>query len=351
VVGQIVSVAGTNRHNMCGVMGSYEARTSLTVDGQAASTDTWCQAGVIGRVGMSSGTLTLNTNGVLAGVAAMSNINTAVTQTYTGEYCGFYVGAWASADDFEIGLLIEDGKTTTGINIGSCTTGIDISGACSTAGINFTAANLNCIKSVYNVSAQLGQYVQGIKIEHTRSANIQPSTGGWWGIQCVLNAGTGYTALDQPAYVIHGIFKGDATDPDTDCINVARFETQSDGKVEDLLFVSANSGSTVTGDVARINTHVAPTRSILAVQNGAASCPKGIIVDIDATMTTGIEFNTGAAITNLFSVTAAANTSYFLIADAEAGCFPNYASAGTAIANIKIKIGSTDGYIKVYDAA
>jgi hypothetical protein len=129
VQGSIVSVAGTNRHNMCGVLGSYEARTSLIVDGQAASTDTWCQAGVIGRVGMSSGTLTLNTNGVLAGVAAMSNINTAVTQTYTGEYAAFYAGAWANTDDWEIGLLIEDGKCTTGIDIGTCTTGMTITGA------------------------------------------------------------------------------------------------------------------------------------------------------------------------------------------------------------------------------
>jgi len=136
-VGKLVSVAGTNRHNMCGVLGSYEMKGIITVDGQAAATDTWCQAAVIGRVGMGTGTLTLNTNGVLAGVAAMSNIATAVVQTYTGEYVGFYVGAWAGTDDFEIGLLIEDGKTTTGIDIGAATTGINFSGDM-TYGINMT---------------------------------------------------------------------------------------------------------------------------------------------------------------------------------------------------------------------
>ena len=137
VVGKLVSVAGTNRHNMCGVMGSYEMKGTITVDGQIASTDTWVQAGVIGRVGMGTGTLGLSLYGVLAGVAAMSNIATAVSQTYTGEYCGFYVGAWAGTDDFEIGLLIEDSKTTTGIDIGAATTGINFSGDM-TYGINMT---------------------------------------------------------------------------------------------------------------------------------------------------------------------------------------------------------------------
>jgi len=189
-------------------------------------------------------------------------------------------------------------------------------------------------------------------MEHTRSANIQPSTGGWWGAQIVLNAGTGYAALDKPAYVLHCIFKGDATAYGSGTCNVARFETQSNGKVEDLLFVSANAGSTVEGDVARFIAHVAPTRAILAVQNGTVgSTPMGICVDIDETMTTGIQFNTGAALTNLFQITAAENKSYLLIADAEAGCLPNYSSAGSAIANLKVKIGAVDGYIKIYDAA
>lgn len=120
VQGSIMSVAGTNRHNMCGVLGSYEARTSLTVGGQAAATDTWCQAGVIGRVGMSTGTLVVDTNAVLAGLAAMSNINTACSETWTGAYTGFYVGAWANANDWRYGLYIEKDKVATaGIYVGS----------------------------------------------------------------------------------------------------------------------------------------------------------------------------------------------------------------------------------------
>ncbi len=108
VQGSLVSVAGTNRHNMCGVLGSYEGRTSLVVDGQASSTDPWIQAGVIGRVGMASGTLTVNQYGVLAGLAAMSNVNTACSETFTGRFAGLYVGRWASANSFEYAIYAED---------------------------------------------------------------------------------------------------------------------------------------------------------------------------------------------------------------------------------------------------
>ena len=108
VIGKLVSVAGVNRHNMCGVMGSYEMKGTIVVDGQIASTDAWVQAGVIGRVGMSTGTVTLNQYGVLAGVAAMSNIQAAVTQTYTGNYVGYYAGRWGTCDKFEYGMYGEN---------------------------------------------------------------------------------------------------------------------------------------------------------------------------------------------------------------------------------------------------
>ena len=111
VVGQVVSVSGTNRHNMAGTWGSYEARTALTVDGQAAATDTWIQAGVLGRVGSAASIITINTNAVLAGVAAMSNVNTGFAAN-TGIYSAFYAGAWASAVDWDYGVYIEAAKAS-----------------------------------------------------------------------------------------------------------------------------------------------------------------------------------------------------------------------------------------------
>ncbi len=219
---------------------------------------------------------------------------------------------------------------------------MDLGGTHTTAAINIDGVTPVCIKSVLNISAQLGTYVQGMKIEHTRNADIQPSTGGWWGLQIVLNAGTGYTALDQPAYVIHGVFKGDATDPSTDCINVARFETQSDGKVEDLLFVSANAGSTVEGDIARFVAHVAPTRSILALQNGTVgSTPVGLYIDADETMTTAIKIDNGAVITNALEVAS----------DARAPYSATDVSGNTEQGHITIKIGSNTYGIPLYNTS
>lgn len=142
VVGQIVSVAGTNRHNMCGVMGSYEARTSLTVDGQAATTDTWAQAAVIGRVGAANNILTIASNGVLAGVAAMSNVTTALAAN-SGVYAGFYVGKWGGAtgtDSWSHGIYIEPLAVDLAIQIG-------VLSSTSQTGFHLTSTNNNVIDS------------------------------------------------------------------------------------------------------------------------------------------------------------------------------------------------------------
>jgi len=164
VVGQLVSSEGTNRHNMCGVMGSYEARTSLTIDGQIASTDTWCQAAVIGRVGGAS--MTIANYGVLAGVAAMSNITSGqLTNSAGGSYTAFYAGAWAGTTDWAYGLRVETSKVTTGIWLGTMTTGIDLDGTFS-KGIDFAGVTLSAGSS-YNLIS-FGDYTTGnVEVEIT----------------------------------------------------------------------------------------------------------------------------------------------------------------------------------------
>lgn len=118
VIGQVNSVAGTNRHNMCGVMGSYElsGSSALTVDGQAWGTDPWVQAAVIGRVGVGSAKTTLNSNGILAGLAAMSN--TASFAANNGYYTGLFVGKWASVTDWGYGIVIDGNAVTVGMQVG-----------------------------------------------------------------------------------------------------------------------------------------------------------------------------------------------------------------------------------------
>jgi hypothetical protein len=116
VIGQIVSKAGVNRHNMCGVMGSYEVNTSLTVDGQIVTTDPWIQAAIIGRVGAGSAITTINTYGILAGLAAMSNTTSFAANS--GKYVGLYVGKWASLLAWDIGVYMPRNGVVQGIRIG-----------------------------------------------------------------------------------------------------------------------------------------------------------------------------------------------------------------------------------------
>ena len=137
VVGKLVSVAGTNRHNMCGVMGSYETKTSLTVGGQAATTDTWCQAAIIGRVGGAS--ITIDTNGVLAGVAAMSNVATALAAN-NGIYPAFYAGKWSGTETWSHGIYIQHIAVDKALQVG------ELSSTAQT-GIHLTATNNNVIDS------------------------------------------------------------------------------------------------------------------------------------------------------------------------------------------------------------
>lgn len=136
VVGKLVSVAGTNRHNMCGVMGSYETKTSLTVGGQAATTDTWCQAAIIGRVGGAS--ITIDTN-VLAGVAAMSNVATALAAN-NGIYPAFYAGKWASTETWTHGLYVQHIAVDKAFQVGELS-------STSQTGFHLTSTNNNVIDS------------------------------------------------------------------------------------------------------------------------------------------------------------------------------------------------------------
>ena len=108
VIGQVNSVGGTNRHNMCGVMGSYElsGSSALTVDGQAFATDPWIQAAIIGRVGVGTSKTTINSNGRLSALAAMSN--TASFTANNGVYAGLYIGKWNGTTDFGYGVYQDD---------------------------------------------------------------------------------------------------------------------------------------------------------------------------------------------------------------------------------------------------
>jgi len=174
VVGKLVSVAGTNRHNMCGVMGSYETKTSLTVGGQAATTDTWCQAAVIGRVG--GALITIDTNGVLAGVAAMSNVATALAGN-SGVFAGFYVGKWASTETWSHGLYVQANAVDQAIQVGELSS--------DTAGSGVTVASSTPVAVEIHADdgdSALGSAVTARAIDG-RFMNYASVAAETWGIQ------------------------------------------------------------------------------------------------------------------------------------------------------------------------
>lgn len=198
--------------------------------------------------------------------------------------------AFGDYDDVEIqwtGALLTILPATNdlgAINIGDGTTDIDVKiflgsatknvlfdvGASAiileAVGIDVNSATLQAFKAEYNVTAQLGAWAHGIKVELTRAADIQPVTGGWYGGQFVLNAGSsGYAALNKAAYALAAIFKGSDTNPDGVDIHVARFETQSAGKVSDICYITANAGTTIVGSLLYLATHVAPGNSMLCI--------------------------------------------------------------------------------------
>lgn len=110
VQGSVVVSDGEIIHNAGAVWGSLEFRGTSSVNGTAGQN---IFAAVMGRVGAgSSVTLDVKTGSVLAGLAAMQNINTGASQTYIGTVAGLYIGQWPSTDDWPYGIYIASGATT-----------------------------------------------------------------------------------------------------------------------------------------------------------------------------------------------------------------------------------------------
>jgi len=251
-------------------------------------------------------------------------------------YAAFYAGAWASAVDWAYGVYLEGGKFTTGVAIGACTTGITI-GTCTT-GVTVTGPAVQAFKAEYNIATQQGAWVHGVKVELTRTADIQPATGGWFGGQFVLNAGSsGYTALNKGTYALQAVFKGSDTSPDGTDIHVARFETQSAGKVSDICYITANSGTTIVGSLLYLATHIAPGLAMATLN-----------VQSSQTVARGINFlaGSGSTMTSLLYASGAGTFTNFLevAATGDGGVTvgtTDITSDLTADVYLNVKVGTT----------
>src|SRR3990167_329006 len=210
LIGQLVSVAGTNRHNMAGLMGSYEGSGALTIDGQAPSTDPWVQAGVVGRVGLGSGTTTINSNGRLSALAAMSNTTSFLANN--GVYAGLYVGHWGSLQDFSHGIYIESDTTAIGIYVGDTSgnsiqvANTNIASGDSYSGLRVAVANGDTdISNEYGIAAYF---------DSTLNANTgTDNTGHLYNVGSWINFGSGYTPAADKIHVPFegGIYDGGGT--------------------------------------------------------------------------------------------------------------------------------------------
>lgn len=198
VRGQLVSKNGVNRHNMSAVTGSYEVNTGLTVDGQVFATDPWIQAGVLGRVGAGSAITTINANGRLSALAAMS-----ATQSFaanSGVYAGLYVGRWATAMDFGYGVYVENS------DIGVYIKNSEIPSGDSYSGLRVYVDN--------GTTDTSNEYGLAAYFDSTLTANAGADNAGHvYNVGSWMNIGSGYTPVAGKIHVPFegGIYDGGGT--------------------------------------------------------------------------------------------------------------------------------------------
>jgi len=215
-------------------------------------------------------------------------------------------------------------------------------------GISFTEPICQAIKSEISIKSLLGAWVHGIKVEHTRAADIQPASSGWFGAQFVLNAGSsGYTALNKATYVLQAVFKGSDTNPNGVDIHVARFETQSAGKVSDICYITANSGTTIVGHLLYLADHTGANGMLINVQS-SQTMAKGIsfLAGSGSTMTSLLYCYGDGTFTNFLEVAATGDGGVTVGSD---GMTKNPES-NTEDGYITVKVGSTSYQVPIYAA-
>jgi hypothetical protein len=362
VVGQIVSSTGTNRHNMCGVMGSYEARTSLTVDGQAAATDTWAQAAVIGRVGGTA--ITVNTNGVLAGFAAMSNL-TSGQLTNNGQFTAFYAGAWSGTTDWQYGLYLEGGKVTNGIYIGTgCTNAITALTTLSSQTTENQLVDLDFITdSTYltgtNITYSGGRGSAALNIVGTWSG----VTGGYSNIYSNITT-SGNVATDGNGVVgIKGVVTntGSLTDGE---VYGAQIIAKHNHATNTMLNAASLIGLEAWAYISAAGTAGTVLGANLGIHNectgtyGAGSVHRGVQIfcDIASGADNPVEatglciWNQAGAWDNAINIVNSGSgfTNFVLFTDDGAPSASTGTVSGTQAGYIKVKVGSGTHYIQLY---
>lgn len=120
-VGQCVVKGTTLTHIHAGLMGTFEGHTSGVVCN--SSRYRVSHACVLARLG---GHAAITATTPIAGVLAFNNASAALA---SGSSCALAVDAYSTSYPWTYGLYIPNSVVTTGIAIGTCTTGLTITGA------------------------------------------------------------------------------------------------------------------------------------------------------------------------------------------------------------------------------
>ena len=156
-------------------------------------------AGVIGRIGTEAAVAI--SDGARA-AALMAFGNNANSNAFTGD--GKYVGLWVlqsktgTLQPFDYGVEIENSAATTGIQIGTATTGINLAGT-NTTGISISGQNTTAIDitggGTVTTGIDIGAATTGINFTGAQTNNIVIETAPTGTAGSILKAGTSSAPL------------------------------------------------------------------------------------------------------------------------------------------------------------
>lgn len=322
VVGQLVGKACTLRHDNAGVLGTFEAQTTaVTVDGTGGDN---CTAAVMGRVGVTVTATTVSTSGILAGVAAMSNITSGyVTVSGSGILAAFYAGIFSSKQVWNYGLYVAASSATTGICVSTCTTGISLTGT-QTTGISIGSGVSTSIAAVTPATFTGVPAANGIIYANTTATSTTPGS-----VRAILGSATlAATTTSGTIVGVRGIVTG------TTAITGTVYAYGVQGKIVlDNVNVTAGSAH-VCGLLAQISGN-----GMTATSGHIA----GLIVS-------GQNLPTSANVNAIYCESGGGKINAVMQSNVKADYFldiNNFESGGCCSATVDVSTSSSSGNIKV----
>ncbi len=166
LVGQVVAKDSTLTHLHAGLMGTFEGHTSGVVLNSAYGVG---HAGVISRIG---GHAAITATTPLAGFLAFNNQSGAIGG---GNTAAFAASMASASYPWTIGLYIPTSAAVTGVSIGTCTTGINLSGT-QTTGITIGSSVTTSIAAVTPATFTGVPAANGIIYANTTAVSTTPGS-------------------------------------------------------------------------------------------------------------------------------------------------------------------------------